>query len=208
MVETSLTSGFVAASEDKDGSAEDDPGPSSLNLLIEHDGWRAIDGAEAAVRRAYEATVAILSDEIAGRDVSILLSSDEAIAALNARYRGKNKPTNVLSFPAAPDLPAGGGPLADELPPLGDIIIALETVLREATDEEKPLLFHLSHLTVHGLLHLAGFDHETDSEAERMETLERHILASIGIPDPYASITEEKPAQSGQWQSNGDHQQF
>jgi probable rRNA maturation factor len=206
MVDTPLTSGFAAAtSDDKDGSADDEPGPSCFYLLIEHDGWNACGGAALAVRRAYSATVGALPD-IDGREVSVALSGDAAIAALNARYRGKAKPTNVLSFPAAtppvPSLPAG------ERPPLGDIIISLETLISEATDEKKPLLFHLSHLTVHGLLHLAGFDHETDHDAERMESLERHILASIGIADPYATLTDEPPAASGQWQSNGDHQQF
>ena len=111
MVETPQTSGFTAAtSEDKDGAVEDDPGPSFLHLLTEHDGWREIDGAEAAVRRVYDAAVAMLPDMLAGRDVSVVLSSDEAIAALNARYRGKNRPTNVLSFPAAPLTP-GAGPI-------------------------------------------------------------------------------------------------
>jgi probable rRNA maturation factor len=194
MVETPQTSGFTAAtSEDKDGAVEDDPGPSFFHLLTEHDGWREIDGAEAAVRRAYDAAVAMLPDMLAERDVSVVLSSDEAVAALNARYRGKNRPTNVLSFPAAPLAPVIEG----EKPPLGDVIIARETLISEATDEKTPLLFHLSHLTVHGLLHLAGFDHETDREAERMEAQERLILASIGIPDPYSSTTDEAPGQTG-----------
>lgn len=206
MVETPQTSGFTAAtSEDKDGAAEDDPGPSFLHLLTEHDGWREIDGAEAAVRRVYDAAVAMLPDMLAERDVSVVLSSDEAVAALNARYRGKNQPTNVLSFPAAPSAP-GGGPIEGERPPLGDVIIARETLISEATDEKTPLLFHLSHLTVHGLLHLAGFDHETDREAERMEARERLILASIGIPDPYSPTTDEAPGQSGKWQTNGNQQ--
>jgi probable rRNA maturation factor len=193
MVETPQTSGFTAAtSEDKDGAVEDDPGPSFLHLLTEHDGWREIDGAEAAVRRVYGAAVAMLPDMLAERDVSVVLSSDEAVAALNARYRGKNRPTNVLSFPAG-----ASSPIEGEKPPLGDVIIAMETLISEATDEKTPLLFHLSHLTVHGLLHLAGFDHETDGEAERMEAQERLILASIGIPDPYSSTTDEAPGQTG-----------
>jgi probable rRNA maturation factor len=199
MVETPLTYGVnKATSEDKDGSQDDDPGPSRpLCLLIEHDGWRAIDGAQEAVFRAYDAALTFLPADIADREVTIVLASDDAVAELNARYRGKNKPTNVLSFPAAPT-PAG--PFADEPQPLGDIIIALETLISEATDEGKPRLFHLSHLVLHGLLHLAGFDHETDQDADRMEALERQILASIGIPDPYASTPDEEPAQSGKWQ--------
>ena len=181
---------YVASSEDKDGAADDEPGPSPLSLLLESAGWHALDGAQTMVCRAYEAAADRLGAEIAGREVTILLSSDEAVAALNARYRGKEGPTNVLSFPATA-VPGAA------LPPLGDIIIAHETLMREAADEGKPPLFHLAHLTVHGLLHLAGFDHETDGEAERMEALEREILASIRVPDPYSSPTDETPAAAG-----------
>ena len=188
MAETTNTPEFGAgAADDKDGAADEDPGPSPFDLLIEFQGWRELDGVEQMVSRAWQACADRVGG-IAGRELSISLSSDDAVAELNARYRGKNQPTNVLSFPAA-DAPAmpDGEPL-----PLGDIIIAYETLIQEARSENKPPLFHLAHLAVHGILHLAGYDHQTDDEAERMENLEREILASMTIPDPYLAPTEEQ----------------
>lgn len=182
------------ASDEKDGSPDEEPGPSCFDFLIEFEGWRRLDGVRQTVLRAYEACVQKLP-AISDREVSLLLSGDDAVAALNGRYRGQNKPTNVLSFPAA-TRPSGLLP-SQEHAPLGDIIIAYETVMREAGEADKPPLFHLAHLTVHGLLHLAGFDHQTDGEAERMETLEREILSSIGIPDPYPTTLEEQPVFAG-----------
>jgi probable rRNA maturation factor len=176
---------IIAAVEDSDG-ADDDPGPSPIALLVAHEAWTGLGNVEQTLDRAYAATVAAIP-AIAGREVSILLSNDSEIAGLNAQYRGKNSPTNVLSFPAAA-LPGAGEQ------PLGDIVMAYETVIREAAEEGKPPLAHLAHLTVHGLLHLAGFDHETDAEAENMEALEREILVSLGIPDPYLPTPEERPA--------------
>lgn len=116
--------------------------------------------------------------------VSIALSSDEDVARLNAAYRGKCKPTNVLSFPAGRGAPAGF---------LGDIALAAETITREAAEQGAPFAHHVQHLVVHGLLHLLGYDHETDADAERMEALETSILASLGVADPYAG---ERPPQS------------
>lgn len=180
---------IVAA--DENDTSDEDPGPSSLSLLIEYDEWLSVGDVGTTIRRAYDATVAALP-AISGRDVAILLTSDAAIAALNAQYRGQNKPTDVLSFPAAGM--AAPGLTDDETPPLGDIAIAYQTVMREAEQEGKPPLCHLAHLTVHGVLHLAGFDHASDAEAERMESMEREILASIGIPDPYFIPLDEPPA--------------
>lgn len=191
MVDTPNLSGFVkAAADDRDGSCDDEPGPSPVYLRIDYAPWRTLAGARQAVLRAYDACVDNIT-AISGREVSILLSSDAAIAGLNARYRGKAEPTNVLSFPA------GAEPAIEDHPPLGDIIIAYQTVMREAAGEHKPVLSHLAHLTVHGILHLAGFDHETDRGAERMENLEREILASMDIPDPYSTTSEEQPASVG-----------
>jgi probable rRNA maturation factor len=119
----------------------------------------------------------------AGRPVelSLLFTDDARIRVLNAEWRGKDKPTNVLSFPAFPVR------IGAELPPmLGDIVLAAETVRGEAELEVKPLTHHISHLVVHGLLHLLGHDHETDTEADVMEDLERRVLARLAIPDPYA----------------------
>ncbi len=117
-------------------------------------------------------------------ELSILLSDDVEIQALNRNYRGKNKPTNVLSFPAG-DVGAAGRPRL-----LGDVVLALETVKREAAAQSKPLVNHLSHMTVHGVLHLLGHDHETETQATAMEALETEILRGLGIADPYAATDE------------------
>ena len=109
-------------------------------------------------------------------EITVLLTDDKTIQDLNARFRGKDKPTNVLSFPAA----------ESAAPHLGDIALAFGVCAAEAEAQGKPLAHHLMHLTVHGVLHLLGYDHEADAEAEEMEGMERAILATLGVPDPYA----------------------
>jgi probable rRNA maturation factor len=109
-------------------------------------------------------------------EITVLLTDDAAIQDLNARFRGKDKPTNVLSFPAA----------ETAAPHLGDIALAYGVCAEEAKAQGKPLAHHLMHLTVHGVLHLLGYDHEADAEAEEMEGMERAILATLGVSDPYA----------------------
>ncbi|AGF74045.1 hypothetical protein BAnh1_01530 [Bartonella australis AUST/NH1] len=116
-------------------------------------------------------------------ELSLLFTDDERMAQINARWRDKNKPTNVLSFPAFP-LKAGQRPG----PMLGDIIIARETVMREAEKEGKSFRDHLTHMIVHGVLHLLGYDHETNDEADQMEELEREILRKLSIKDPYTEL--------------------
>jgi probable rRNA maturation factor len=144
-----------------------------IEVLIEDEAWtRALPRAEQAVMRAAEAAL-----RGPGGDVAVLLASDGAVAELNERFRHKAGPTNVLSFPA----PAGMG---DEL---GDIALAFGVCAREAESQGKSLEHHLSHLTVHGVLHLLGYDHGTDAEAEAMEALERSVLETLGVPDPYAA---------------------
>ena len=115
-------------------------------------------------------------------EVSVLLADDDRLRTLNRAWRGHDKPTNVLSFPA---FPPGGIPPGPEPVPIGDIALALETVLREAAAEDKPPADHLAHLVVHGTLHLLGHDHETDEEAALMEGSEARALARLGIADPY-----------------------
>ncbi len=115
-----------------------------------------------------------------GGVVSLYLADDAALRALNLRWRGLDKPTNVLSFPAAP-LGQGEDPTA-----LGDIALAYETVAREAEELGVSVADHYRHLLAHGFLHLIGYDHETDAEAERMEALETRILTRLGAGDPYA----------------------
>lgn len=113
-------------------------------------------------------------------EVSLVLSDDGHVQELNRDWRGKDKPTNVLSFPAEGDFPMPGAPRL-----LGDIILAQETVAREALEQGKRFDHHLSHLVIHGLLHLLGYDHIEEDEAQEMEALEIKLLASMDIPDPY-----------------------
>lgn len=179
-------------SGDGEGASDDEPGPSPASVVVLFDAWQPHLDAVPTVHDAVNAAIAFVP-ELAEGEIAVALSSDEAVRALNARFRGQDKPTNVLSFPAPP----GFGSAMSA--PSGDIVIAYETVVSEAADECKHLHHHLAHLTVHGLLHLAGHDHDDDAEAERMEMLERRILASLDIPDPYRSPTEEdqpKPAET------------
>jgi probable rRNA maturation factor len=155
----------------------------AVDVLIESDLWQALPDAEDIVRRAIAlAAASTVATSYRRTELSVLLCDDDTIAGLNARWRGQGRPTNVLSFPAPP-LP-GATPRGTA--PLGDIAIAYETVAREAAEQDKPVTDHLFHLVVHGFLHLLGYDHHMDGEAERMERLERDILAQIGIADPYA----------------------
>jgi probable rRNA maturation factor len=144
--------------------------------------WRSPPGVDGLVRRAIKASLDVAGTTILdGAEVGVQLADDAAVRALNARWRGVDKATNVLSFPAAsPDQIASA-------PMLGDIVIAFETVEREAAEEGKTLADHTAHLVVHGFLHLLGFDHQVAAEADRMEALEASILARLGIANPYAS---------------------
>jgi len=155
----------------------------NIEILIRSRHWRKQPRAAATVRKAISAAAKAASTPRA--ELAIVLSDDSAIQALNRDWRGKNAPTNVLSFPAAvPGKPRGSSYV-------GDIVIAYQTTAREAVAEEKPFWHHLAHLAVHGYLHLIGYDHETDRAAQRMERLERAILAQIAIPDPYAARDAE-----------------
>jgi probable rRNA maturation factor len=145
-----------------------------IEVEVEAGDWTdAIDDVEAVVERA---AAAALGDREGG--IVILLTDDETVRDLNDRFRRKNRPTNVLSFPAA-DMP-GANPQ-----PLGDIVLAYGVCVTEAEEQSKTLRNHLTHLVVHGVLHLLGRDHEVDAEAEAMEGEERVILASLGVSDPY-----------------------
>lgn len=146
--------------------------------------WDAEAEAEATVHRAIEAAASMVDADTGDAELAVMLTDDAGIRTLNNNWRGQDKPTNVLSFPA---LQPTGARLPDDAPRmLGDIAIAYETTRREADAEQKPFHHHLSHLAVHGFLHLVGYDHETDRDAEKMENLECQILAALGIPDPYA----------------------
>jgi probable rRNA maturation factor len=154
-------------------------------VLVVADGWQSEPGAEAVIQRAI-ATAAGMADADTGEaELAVMLTDDAGIRTLNDNWRGIDKPTNVLSFPALP--PTGPAGPDDAPRMLGDIAIAYETTRKEADDEQKPFDHHLSHLAVHGFLHLIGYDHEAEDDAEAMEALETEILAQLGIPDPYGN---------------------
>lgn len=156
-----------------------------LHVQIDAPAWhRDLGDAEGIVHRAVAAVLAqALPDDVirtaAVVELAVVLVDDAAQRAMNRQYRGKDAATNVLSFPADQALPMGPRPL-------GDIAIAHGVAVREALDQGKTLADHLSHLVVHGVLHLLGHDHETPADAEAMEALERRVLAGLGVDDPYA----------------------
>ncbi|MBE0506029.1 MAG: rRNA maturation RNase YbeY [Marinospirillum sp.] len=139
------------------------------------------------------ASLALLPDAPADAEVTLRIVDDEESQQLNRDYRGKNKPTNVLSFPfeSPIDLPPEA-----ELSLLGDLVICLPQVLREAAEQQKPALHHWAHLVIHGMLHLQGYDHEDEEEAQYMEAKEVQLLAQLNIPDPYISKDEQVDQQT------------
>jgi len=149
----------------------------AIDILVQSPLWQQQPEAEATVQRAINAAAAELKRR--GGEVSVVLTDDAAIRALNKQWRNIDKATNVLSFPAAksrhPESAAS----------LGDIVVAYETLAKECDEEGRVFLHHLAHLGVHGFLHLMGYDHQTDAEADSMERLEGVILAKLGTPDPY-----------------------
>ncbi len=142
-----------------------------IEIEVEAEAWTgALRDAEAVVDRAAQAALGAVEG-----DIVVLLTDDAAVRELNGRFRDKDRPTNVLSFPAP----------ENAFPHLGDIVLAYGVCATEAEAQGKTLADHLSHLVVHGVLHLLGRDHEDDAEAEEMEAEERDILAQIGVADPY-----------------------
>ena len=150
-----------------------------IEVIVRSARWRKRPTAKTTVKKAVLAAAKAVSTPRA--ELAIVLTDDSAIRTLNRDWRGKNAPTNVLSFPAA----ASGKPRSAPLY-IGDVVIAYQTVAREAAGECKPFNHHLAHLAVHGFLHLLGYDHENDRDADKMERLERKILKRLAIPDPYA----------------------
>jgi probable rRNA maturation factor len=157
----------------------------AVSVIVEHDAWRDVIAEPVPLlRRAAAAAVAEARRARRSRSsrtpqVAVALIDDRAMQKLNKTYRGKDKPTNVLSFPA------GEADSTRATRPLGDVAIALGTVKREAKAQGKSVGDHLTHLMVHAVLHLLGYDHESDPDAEEMEALERKALATLGIADPY-----------------------
>ena len=154
-----------------------------IDIDIQDEQWlMQLRTARALCRRAALAALAGTPRRLpADVALAIALAGDAAVRVLNRDFRGKDKPTNVLSFPADARATAPGAPRF-----LGDIVLARQTVAREARAQRKRLADHLTHLVVHGTLHLLGYDHEIDTDAVRMERLEVRILAGLGVPDPYA----------------------
>lgn len=176
-------------SDDRSSAAMAEP-CCGIEILISDDSWLGCDAERItrhAAETAFRTAIATVADG-AEPVFSIELASDERVAILNAQYRGRTGPTDVLSFPAfAPDHIAsalGSAPAGMPLP-LGDIIVAHGVAMRDATLEGKTLGDHLAHLIVHGTLHCLGFDHEIEEEAHIMEALERRVLALLEIADPY-----------------------
>lgn len=154
--------------------------PFTLTVQRRYAPWtRAVPGLTAFARQvaasAHAAGLADGADALVA-EVTLAFADDDAVAALNRDFRGKDKPTNVLSFPGL-----GGG---------GDIILALQTVTAEAAAQGKPVRNHTAHLIAHGILHLMGYDHEAPGAATRMERLERRVMDRFAIPDPY--VTDER----------------
>jgi probable rRNA maturation factor len=153
----------------------------AVEILVESARWKARRGVQPLLRRAIARASTALPAKAArstsGAELAIVLTNDTAIHELNRTWRGKDQPTNVLAFPTDPQ--AGPHRL------LGDIVIAYETLAREARAERKSFDHHLAHLAVHGFLHLCGYGHDSDRQAATMERLETAILARLGVPDPY-----------------------
>ena len=142
-----------------------------IEIVIEEKAWRTAEPKARVLARAAAAPT-LKAEGCCGANVAILLAADARLQALNGAFRGKDAPTNVLSFNGTGDN-------------LGDIALALGVCAREAAEQGKTLAAHLQHLTAHGVLHLLGYDHETDAQAEVMEARERQILAGLGVADPY-----------------------
>jgi probable rRNA maturation factor len=159
----------------------------AIELRIEGGDWPEQAQLDALAARAVAAAGEMIGAVLGRRELSLLFTDDAVIAELNHDWRGMPKPTNVLSFPAVAIGERGGGPAT----PLGDIVFGFETVAKEAAAADLTLADHITHLLVHGLLHLLGYDHEEDAAATAMEQLETAILARLGIADPYAGSEPE-----------------
>jgi probable rRNA maturation factor len=166
---------------DTEQAGFDHHGGIGIDISVEAGDWPPERVLSRLAASALKAAVEELDLGVAaGSEISIVFTDDARVRVLNREWRQKDKATNVLSFPAMPVRPGVALP-----PVLGDIVLAAGTIRREAGLEEKPFEHHLIHLMVHGFLHIVGYDHETDAEAEEMEATERRILARLAIPDPY-----------------------
>jgi probable rRNA maturation factor len=171
----------LALARDADNEDPEPPRRLTLDVVNEDGDWSAFGEVDTLLADAADALARRL--QLQNLEAVVALSSDASVQALNRDYRHKDKPTNVLSFPAGPG----------HVPPgharhIGDIALAAETIVREAAEQDKSPQDHLQHLVVHGLLHLLGYDHETEHQAVEMEALEVEILGALGVADPYAGL--------------------
>ncbi len=174
---------FAASSEKDASSGDGEPSRTCTDIFVEDERWASETGLEELIPNLAAETLRAVELSPERHTVSVALLSDAAVRGLNKTFRGKDVPTNVLSFPSPRAIHIGsrnGEPLF-----LGDVALAYETVVSEASAQGKTVLQHAAHLVVHGVLHLAGFDHDGDADAARMEAAEGAILAHFGIPDPY-----------------------
>ena len=154
----------------------------SIEITVEYEAWHGLGDLEALVERAAAAVLAeVATTVVDGAEWSIVLADDSFVRDLNARWRGVDKATNVLSFPTD---------VATRRHALGDVIVAWETSAREAAERGWPVRDYLAHLLVHGLCHLLGLDHVIDAEAEAMEAAEARALARLGIASPFAAVQD------------------
>jgi probable rRNA maturation factor len=158
----------------------------NIDLDVEDEAWRVIGDLEALVQSAIGGALEEGAPGLEDAALDVLLTDDATVADLNQRFRGKAGPTNVLSFPAP----------VTARPHLGDLSLAYGVCAREAIEQKKSFAHHLQHLLVHGALHLVGFDHMSEAEAESMEALERKVLATLGVPNPYLVHDDEDHGQS------------
>lgn len=152
----------------------------SVPINIAENHWKTLEGLDAKIEKSVaEACRVCAQDKTRDIEVSVLLTNDEAVQELNKKYRDKDTPTNVLSFPGICN--------NEEIGPilLGDIILSYETILKESERDNKSLMDHVTHLVVHGVLHLCGYDHEEEETAREMEMIEISILKEFGIKNPY-----------------------
>ncbi len=162
-----------------------------IDIIVSAEAWKRVEGLEQLTRDCIEASLAESGATLVeGCEISVTYCDDAEIQALNAEWCGKDRPTNVLSFPTP-------GPLSAR-PLLGDVVIAYETVAREAEEQEKSMRDHAAHMVIHGFLHLIGYDHETAAEAEEMESLEKRIASRLGLRDPYAGEAAGEEAEPGE----------
>jgi probable rRNA maturation factor len=156
----------------------------TVDVILEAGDWGALDLEDCASAAIATAAAAVPGIIAPGAEVSVAFTDNDHIRVLNRSYRDRDAPTNVLSFPAAPPVAGRYGPL------LGDIVVARETIGREAADQGLTIHDHVTHLIVHGFLHLLGYDHLEEADATTMEQLETAILARLGVADPYAGEIE------------------